>query len=184
MNERVPPGADGNHDEKSAPPYVTVAGYIPIMNSSSSGSAHTMRTQNLGLSREKPVSTGTVAIGPDAPKPLSGMAKTQSGTAKIQAGGPPGSRSRHLGIKRGMHTVGLVRWCRNHPRIKENLSGGVGFVRWGRNGLWDEMWDFRAIAVVQREESPRARVNKRPRFDFTLAFSDSNAIPEWCNYNS
>jgi hypothetical protein len=30
--------------------------------------------------------------------------------------------------------VGLVRWCRNHPRIKENLSGGVGFVRWCRNG--------------------------------------------------
>jgi hypothetical protein len=56
--------------------------------------------------------------------------------------GPPGSRSRHLGIKRGMHTVGLVRWGRNHPRIKENLSGGVGFVRWCRNGLWDEMWDF------------------------------------------
>jgi hypothetical protein len=42
--------------------------------------------------------------------------------------GPPGSRSRHLGIKRGMHMVGFVRWCRNHPRIKENLSGGVGFV--------------------------------------------------------
>jgi hypothetical protein len=50
-------------------------------------------------------------------------------------GGPPGSRSRHLGIKRGMHMVGLVRWCRNHPRMKENSSGGVGLV-------WDEMWDF------------------------------------------
>jgi hypothetical protein len=24
--------------------------------------------------------------------------------------------------------VGLVRWGRNHPRIKENLSGGVGLV--------------------------------------------------------
>ena len=24
--------------------------------------------------------------------------------------------------------VGLVRWGRNHPRIKENLSGGVGMV--------------------------------------------------------
>jgi hypothetical protein len=42
--------------------------------------------------------------------------------------GPPGSRSRHLGIKRGMHIVGFVRWCRNHPRIKETLSGGAGLV--------------------------------------------------------
>jgi hypothetical protein len=24
--------------------------------------------------------------------------------------------------------VGFVRWGRNHPRIKENLSGGVGLV--------------------------------------------------------
>jgi len=38
--------------------------------------------------------------------------------------------------------VGLVRWGRNHPRIKENLSGGVGFVRWYRIGLWDEMWEM------------------------------------------
>jgi hypothetical protein len=43
-------------------------------------------------------------------------------------GGPPGSRSRNLGIKRGMHMVGFVRWGRNHPRIKENLSGGVGLL--------------------------------------------------------
>ena len=50
--------------------------------------------------------------------------------------------------------VGFVRWCRNHPRIKENLSGGVGFVRWRRNGLWDEMWDFRASdATTQRVDS-------------------------------
>jgi hypothetical protein len=32
------------------------------------------------------------------------------------------------GLKEGMHMVGLVRWRRNHPRIKENLSGGVGMV--------------------------------------------------------
>jgi hypothetical protein len=57
-------------------------------------------------------------------------------------GGPPGSRSRHLRIKRGMRMVGLVRWCRIHPKIKENLSGGVGFVRWCRIGLWDEMWEM------------------------------------------
>jgi hypothetical protein len=43
-------------------------------------------------------------------------------------GGPPGSRSSHLGIKRGMHMVGLVRWGRNYPRIKEFPSGGVGMV--------------------------------------------------------
>jgi hypothetical protein len=24
--------------------------------------------------------------------------------------------------------VGVVRWGRNHPRIKENLSGGVGIL--------------------------------------------------------
>ena len=41
--------------------------------------------------------------------------------------------------------VGLVRWGRNHPDLKENLSGGVGFVRWRRNGLWDEMWEMRVI---------------------------------------
>ena len=60
----------------------------------------------------------------------------------ILLSGPPGSRSRHLGIKRGMRMVGLVRWCRIHPKIKENLSGGVGFVRWCRIGLWDEMWEI------------------------------------------
>jgi len=56
--------------------------------------------------------------------------------------GPPGSRSRHLGIKRGIRMVGMVRWSRNHPRIKGNLSGGVGFVRWCRNGPWEMAWDF------------------------------------------
>ena len=46
------------------------------------------------------------------------------------------------GMRRGMHMVGLVRWGRNHLRIKENLSDGVGFVRWCRIGLWDEMWEM------------------------------------------
>jgi hypothetical protein len=63
-------------------------------------------------------------------------------TGSSDSGGPPGSRSRHLGIKRGMQMVGFVWWCRNHPRIKENWSGGVGFVWWGRNGLWEEMWEI------------------------------------------
>ena len=27
-----------------------------------------------------------------------------------------------------LRVVGFVRWGRNHPRIKENLSGGVGLV--------------------------------------------------------
>ena len=50
-------------------------------------------------------------------------------------GGPPGSRSRHLGIKRGIRTVGSVRWCRNHPRFKGILSGGVGMVREKLRGI-------------------------------------------------
>ena len=29
---------------------------------------------------------------------------------------------------RWLQTVGLVRWCRNHPDLQENLSGGVGLV--------------------------------------------------------
>ena len=37
--------------------------------------------------------------------------------------------------------VGVVRWSRNHPRIKEILSGGVGSVRWYRNGPWEKAWD-------------------------------------------
>jgi hypothetical protein len=43
---------------------------------------------------------------------------------------------------RWLHSVGLVRWGRIHPDLKENLSGGVGFVRWCRIGLWDFPWDF------------------------------------------
>ena len=36
------------------------------------------------------------------------------GNSKVlgATGGPPGSRSQRLRIKRGMHMVGLVRWCR------------------------------------------------------------------------
>jgi hypothetical protein len=43
---------------------------------------------------------------------------------------------------RWLQTVGLVRWGRNHPDLKETLSGGVGLVRWCRIGLWDFPWDF------------------------------------------
>ena len=89
----------GHHLDKPVTSDVTFPGYIPNMNSSQIGLAHTMRTQNLGSSREKSAIAGTVAIGSDAPDTLSGMAKTLSATAKIQTGGPPGSRSRHLGIK-------------------------------------------------------------------------------------
>src|ERR1035437_9710649 len=28
-----------------------------------------------------------------------------------------------------------------HPDLQQNLSGGVGLVRWRRFGLWDEAWD-------------------------------------------
>jgi hypothetical protein len=38
--------------------------------------------------------------------------------------------------------VGLVQWGRNHPDFKENLPGGVGFVRWCRIGLWEEAWEM------------------------------------------
>jgi hypothetical protein len=41
-----------------------------------------------------------------------------------------------------LQTVGMVRWHRIHPDLKENLSGGVGLVRWCRIGLWDFSWDF------------------------------------------
>ena len=43
---------------------------------------------------------------------------------------------------RWLHSVGLVRWRRIHPEVKENLSGGVRLVRWCRFGMWDEPWDF------------------------------------------
>jgi len=43
---------------------------------------------------------------------------------------------------RWMHSVGMVRWCRIGPDLKENLSGDVGFVRSRRIGMWDEAWDF------------------------------------------
>jgi hypothetical protein len=29
---------------------------------------------------------------------------------------------------RWLQTVGMVRWCRIHPDLQENLSGGVGLV--------------------------------------------------------
>ena len=95
----------------------------------------------------------------DAPETSNALATSlaTSGSEKLKIlpsdegfSGPPGSRSRHLGIKRGMHMVGLVRWGRNHPRIKEILSGGVGFVRWRRIGLWEEMWDFGVSVVVMK----------------------------------
>ena len=38
--------------------------------------------------------------------------------------------------------VGLVQWGRNHPDFKENLPGGVGFVRWCWIGLWEEAWEM------------------------------------------
>ena len=42
---------------------------------------------------------------------------------------------------RWMHSVGMVRRSRIHPDLQENLSGGVGFVRWCRIGMWDKAWD-------------------------------------------
>ena len=61
---------------------------------------------------------------------------------------------------RWLQTVGLVRWGRNHPELKETLSGGVGLVRWCRIGLWDFPWDFlngnrvRVHVAGPRQHSP------------------------------
>jgi hypothetical protein len=56
--------------------------------------------------------------------------------------------------------VGWVRWCRNHPRNKENLSGGVGFVRWCRIGLWEEMWDFSANGAIENRLGSRSKLQR------------------------
>jgi hypothetical protein len=109
MDKCARPRRGANHRDLPVTTDVTCYGYIPIMNSSLVGPVHTMRTQNLGLSREKSVIAGTVAICPDAPKSLYRMAKRLSATAKIQTGGPPGSRSRHLEIKRNLPWVVLCR---------------------------------------------------------------------------
>jgi hypothetical protein len=45
--------------------------------------------------------------------------------------------------------VGLVRLCRSDPRIKENLSGGVGLVSGMKCGI------FQFCADVQRAGSRR-----------------------------
>ena len=48
-----------------------------------------------------------------------------------------------------MHLVGLVRWGRNHPRIKENLFGGVGFVCGVKCGISERMARL-FIAVIHQ----------------------------------
>ena len=53
-----------------------------------------------------------------------------------------GDRTHDRGIMRWLQTVGMVRLGRIHLDLKENLSGGVGFVRLCRIGLWDETWDL------------------------------------------
>jgi hypothetical protein len=53
-----------------------------------------------------------------------------------------GDRTHDRGIMRWMRSVGMVRWCRFGPDLKENLSGGVGSVRLGRIGMWDESCDL------------------------------------------
>jgi hypothetical protein len=81
---------------------------------------------------------------------LSGTNSSELSKLVGTTGGPPGSRSRHLGIKRGMRMVGFVRWCRNHPRIKENLSGGVGLVCGMKCGISERVAQLRqAFAHVR-----------------------------------
>ena len=61
---------------------------------------------------------------------------------------------------RWLHSVGLVLWRRFSPDLKEILSGGVGLVRWCRNGLWDETWDFRrqSCSVEVLGEGPASTI--------------------------
>ena len=56
---------------------------------------------------------------------------------------------------RWLHSVGMVRWCRIHPDLKENSSGGVGFVWWCRFGMWDETWDFSSEIPALPSYEPR-----------------------------
>jgi hypothetical protein len=53
--------------------------------------------------------------------------------------------------------VGMVRWGRNHPRIKENLSGGVGLVCGMKCGISERTVQLRiALAhVPSRNETLR-----------------------------
>ena len=70
------------------------------------------------------------------------------GPAVDRAGG---DRTRDRGITRWRDSVGIVWWGRIHPNLKENLSVGVGLVRWRRFGLWDETWDSASQSIRQLE---------------------------------
>ena len=71
-----------------------------------------------------------------------GFVQDPCGGAELgKCGGPPGSRSRHLGIKRGGSSVGL-----DEPGPNRQVSLGlwsipVGPVRGCRAGAWDRVWD-------------------------------------------
>jgi len=47
-----------------------------------------------------------------------------------------GDRTHDRGIMRWLQTVGMVRWRRNHPELKEILSGGVGLVCGMKRGIF------------------------------------------------
>ena len=47
-----------------------------------------------------------------------------------------GDQTHDRGIMRWLLSVGLVRWRRIHPDIKEILSGGVGLVCGMRRGIF------------------------------------------------
>jgi hypothetical protein len=74
---------------------------------------------------------GTAGLGPVAGKPPPWPGRDLNCNSRLLNQWPT-----------SLHMLGLVRWGRKHPDFKENWSGGVGFVRWGRNGLWDEMWEI------------------------------------------
>jgi len=55
--------------------------------------------------------------------------------------------------------VGLARWSRNHPRINEKLSGGVGMVRGELRGKSNrrqrgELWTLTSLKTHCGKSSP------------------------------
>src|ERR1035438_9717529 len=70
---------------------------------------------------------GDILLGSNCQKPAGDSVSAMSWHRTLSRAG--GDRTHDRGIMRWLQTVGMVRWCRIHPDLKENLSGGVGLVR-------------------------------------------------------
>jgi hypothetical protein len=57
--------------------------------------------------------------------------------------------------------VGLVRWSRNHPGIKENLSNGVGLVRGMKCRNFERMTRL-CHAMIHRRYSTSTELKDKP----------------------